>query len=161
MPVGLRLSDLTDLVAGDRIAFRLASYKGQTRIDRGRLLSAAPRGGGPAVSASTVAVRVGDAVPDFSLTSHHGGPVSLSSLRGKVVAIAFVYTRCHLPDFCPRMMTNFRAVKQRFAGRLNRDVVLLTVTFDPQVRHGRDAAAVRATLQRRRRGLAFPDRDEG
>ena len=55
-------------------------------------------------------------MPDFSLTSHHGGPVSLSSLRGKVVAIAFIYTRCPLPDYCPRMMTNFRAVQQRFAG---------------------------------------------
>jgi protein SCO1/2 len=78
------------------------------------------------------AARVGDVVPDFSLTSHHGGEVSLSSLRGKVAAIAFIYTRCPLPDYCPRMMTNFRAVKERFADRLNRDVVLLTVTFDPQ-----------------------------
>ncbi len=133
MPFELRdASALTDLVAGDRIAFRIASRKGQTRIDRLRLLSAAPPGGGAVVDGSTAAVRVGEAVPDFSLTSHHGGQVSLSSLRGKVVAIAFIYTRCPLPDYCPRVMSNFLAVKQRFAGRLNRDVVLLTVTFDPQ-----------------------------
>jgi len=133
MPFELRdPSELTDLVAGDRIAFRIASRKGQTRIDRLRLLSAAPPGGGAVVDGSTAAVRVGEPIPDFSLTSHHGGPVTLSSLRGKVTAIAFVYTRCPLPDYCPRTMSSFLAVKQRFAGRLNRDVVLLTVTFDPQ-----------------------------
>ena len=45
MPFELRdPSELTDLVAGDRIAFRIASRKGQTRIDRLRLLSAAPPG---------------------------------------------------------------------------------------------------------------------
>ena len=35
MPFELRdPSDMTELVAGDRIAFRIASRKGQTRIDR-------------------------------------------------------------------------------------------------------------------------------
>ena len=133
MPFALRdPADIADLVAGDRIAFRISSRKGQTRIDRLQLLSAAPPGSAPVAGSSTAAVRVGDVVPDFSLTSHHGGEVSLSSLRGKAVAIAFIYTRCPLPDYCPRMMTNFRAVRQRFADRLDRDVVLLTVTFDPQ-----------------------------
>jgi len=133
MPFELRHpSEMADLVAGDRIAFRIATREGQTHIDRLRILSAAPPGGGPTAPGPAAAARVGEAVPDFSLTSHHGGQVSLSSLRGKVVAIAFIYTRCPLPDYCPRMMTNFLAVKQRFAGRLNRDVVLLTVTFDPQ-----------------------------
>lgn len=133
MPFELRHpSELTDLVPGDRIAFRIALRKGQTQIDRVRILSAAPPGAGPTSPGSAPAVRVGEAVPDFTLTSHHGGAVSLSSLRGKVVAIAFIYTRCPLPDYCPRMMTNFLAVQQRFSGRLNRDVVLLTVTFDPQ-----------------------------
>jgi protein SCO1/2 len=133
MPFELRQSsEMTDLVPGDRIAFRIASRKGQTRIDRLQLLSAALPGGRAVANGATAAVPVGDVVPDFTLTSHHGGPVSLSSLRGKVVAVAFIYTRCPLPDYCPRLMTNFRAVQQRFAGRLNRDVVLLTITFDPQ-----------------------------
>jgi protein SCO1 len=132
MPFELRdPRDLRDLVAGDRIAFRIAAGKGRTLIDRLRLLSAGPAGG-TNVGGAVPAVRVGDPVPDFTLTSHHGGAVSLSSLRGKAVAVAFVYTRCPLPDYCPRMMTNFRAVRQHFAARLDRDLVLLTITFDPQ-----------------------------
>ena len=133
MPFELRdPSELTDLVAGDRIAFRIASRKGRPASTV--CVCCRPRR--PAAGQSWMVRRLRSAsvqpIPDFSLTSHHGVPVTLSSLRGKVVAIAFIYTRCPLPDYCPRMMSNFLAVKQRFAGRLNRDVVLLTVTFDPQ-----------------------------
>ena len=125
--------ELNDVQPGDRIAFRVRSRKGRTRIDRVRLLSAAV-GGTPAVAAAAAApaVRVGQPVPEFSLTDHRGGEVTLSSLRGKVVALAFIYTRCPLPDYCPRLMTNFRAVRERLGARLGRDLVLLTVTFDPQ-----------------------------
>jgi protein SCO1/2 len=134
MPFDLRdPRDARAVVPGDRLAFRISTHKGRTRIDRLRLLSAAlPAAPSAAVPAQAMAVKLGEPVPDFTLTSHHGGPLTLSSLRGKAVAVAFIYTRCPLPDYCPRLMTNFRAVKQRFAERMNRDLVLLTVTFDPQ-----------------------------
>jgi protein SCO1/2 len=134
------------VVPGDRIAFRITTRRSQTRIDRLQLLSA----GLPATAAGATrgrarAVAVGAPVPDFTLTSHHGGPLSLSSLRGKAVAVAFIYTRCPLPDYCPRLMTNFRAVRQRFTERMNRDLALLTVTFDPQF----DTAETLTTYSRR------------
>jgi protein SCO1 len=134
MPFDLRdPRDARAVVPGDRLAFRISTHQGRTRIDRLRLLSAAlPAAPSAAVPAQAMAVKVGEPVPDFTLTSHHGGPLTLSSLRGKAVAVTFIYTRCPLPDYCPRLMTNFRAVKQRFAERMNRDLVLLTVTFDPQ-----------------------------
>jgi peroxiredoxin len=35
-------------------------------------------------------LKIGDAAPEFELTSHHGGPVRLSDFRGrKHVVIAF------------------------------------------------------------------------
>jgi protein SCO1/2 len=71
-------------------------------------------------------------VPDFELLDQAGMAVALSALRGKVVAVTFVYTRCPLPDYCPRMIANFRAVRARFADRIGRDLVLLTITFDPR-----------------------------
>jgi protein SCO1/2 len=49
-----------------------------------------------------------------------------------VVAVTFIYSRCPLPDYCPRMVENFRAVRQRFADVMDRDLVLLTISFDPQ-----------------------------
>ena len=78
------------------------------------------------------AVPIGDAVPDFTLIDQRRRPVSLGGLRGRVVAVNFVYTRCALPQFCFRTASSFAAVAKRFGTRLGRDLVLLTVTFDPE-----------------------------
>ena len=73
----------------------------------------------------------GDEVPDFRLTNQKRRPVALSDLRGKVVAINFIYTSCALPNFCLRIANNFGVLQKRFKAQLGRDLVLLTVTFDP------------------------------
>src|SRR5262245_29333818 len=74
---------------------------------------------------------VGEAVPNFSLTDQRKRTVSLTELRGMVVALNFVYTSCALPNFCLRLANNFGVLQQRFEERLGKDLVLLTVTFDP------------------------------
>ena len=74
---------------------------------------------------------VGDTVPDFTLTNQEGRPVAFSRLRGKVVASNFIYTSCALPNFCLRIANNFGVLRHRFKAQLGRDLVLLTVTFDP------------------------------
>ena len=76
-------------------------------------------------------VAVGDAVPDFTLTDQRRARVSLSQLRGKVVAVNFIYTSCALPQFCYRTTNHFGTLQRRLQNRLGRDVVLLTITFDP------------------------------
>jgi protein SCO1/2 len=79
--------------------------------------------------AATVAV--GETVPDFTLVDHTRQPVTLSSLRGKVVALNFIYTTCALPQFCFRMANHFSAIQRRLGARMGQDLILLTVTFDP------------------------------
>jgi protein SCO1/2 len=121
------------LTPGDRVRLRLAVNGAKSWIERVQVISAAPVDAGlqqtPAVPALT---RVGSAVPDFELIDHTGARFTLSSLRGQVVAVTFIYTRCPLPDYCPRMVENFRAIRDRFAARMNRDLALLTITFDPK-----------------------------
>lgn len=118
---------------GDRVRFRLAVSHGRTVVDRLDVLSAkAVDAGLQRTPAAPALVPVGAAVPDFTLVDQANAPVSLVSLRGKVVAVTFIYTRCPLPDYCPRMIENFRAVRARFLDRMDRDLVLLTVSFDPQ-----------------------------
>ena len=118
---------------GDVIQFRLRPREGGTQIDRIKPLSAVGADAGltmtPAVSAL---VPPGEAVPDFTLTDQNGTRISLASLRGQVVAITFIYSRCPLPDYCPRVVNNLAEVKKRYAERLGRDLTLLTVTFDPK-----------------------------
>jgi protein SCO1/2 len=76
-------------------------------------------------------IAIGDLVPDFTLTREDNAAFTLSLFRGKVVALNFVYTRCALPNFCVRSSNNFVKVQERFRERLGKDLVLVTVTFDP------------------------------
>jgi protein SCO1 len=76
-------------------------------------------------------VKTGDRVPDFTLIDQNRQRVTLSQFRGQVVAVTFVYTNCALPDFCYRLSTNFSRLQKRFTGRMGRDLILLTITFDP------------------------------
>lgn len=78
------------------------------------------------------ALAVGDAVPDFTLIDQHSRPLSLSALKGKVVAVNFMYTTCQLPDFCVRLVNHFAVLQKRFSTRLGRDLILLTISFDPE-----------------------------
>ncbi len=82
-------------------------------------------------STADKALAVGDVVPDFRLIDQKRRPVAFADLRGKVVAINFIYTRCALPNFCLRIANNFGVLQKRFKRMLGRDLVLLTVTFDP------------------------------
>jgi protein SCO1/2 len=81
---------------------------------------------------STTPLELGARVPDFALIDQARRRVTLSSFIGKVVVVNFVYTRCALPQFCPRMANDFGALQKRFTQDLGRDLVLLTITFDPE-----------------------------
>src|SRR5271165_231559 len=70
---------------------------------------------------------VGETVPDIQLIDQLGRPVRFSDFRGRVVAVDFIYTRCPLPDVCPRLSANFAALQNRF----HSGVVLLSITVDP------------------------------
>jgi protein SCO1/2 len=76
-------------------------------------------------------VVVGQTVPDFTLIDQKKRTVHFSQFAGKVVALNFVYTRCVLPEYCVRSSNNFGVLQKRYVDRLGRDLVLLTVTFDP------------------------------
>ena len=134
MPFDLRgAARAVPLTPGDRVRFRLAVKGGRSWVDRVEVVSApAVDAGLQQTPAAPVLVPVGAAVPDFELVDQANAPVSLSALRGKVVAVTFIYSRCPLPDYCPRMVDNFRFVRDRFAARMDRDLVLLTISFDPK-----------------------------
>ncbi len=77
-------------------------------------------------------VAIGQRVPDFTLMDSTRAPVKLSSYTGQIVVINFVYTRCAMPQFCPRMTNAFAVLQKRFSNVLGREVQLLTITFDPE-----------------------------
>lgn len=68
---------------------------------------------------------VGEA-PGFTLTNQDGQDVSLSDLRGKVVLLDFIYTRC--PDVCPTLNQVMRNAYTRNGSP--EDLALVSISFD-------------------------------
>jgi protein SCO1/2 len=75
----------------------------------------------------------GDAVPDFKLRNQSGRTIGLRQYRGKVLALTFIYTRCPLSDYCPRMSRNFAAIDKALGEdpKMSSATHLLSVSFDP------------------------------
>ena len=70
------------------------------------------------------------AAPDFALTSQDGTEVTLESLRGKVVAVTFIYTWC--PDICPMLTDKMARVQDQLGKHFGTDVAFVSITFDPE-----------------------------
>ena len=75
----------------------------------------------------------GDAVPDFQLLNQSGRTIHLAQFKGKALLITFIYTRCPIADFCPRMSRNFAEVDKALAAdpKLYANTHLLSISFDP------------------------------
>jgi protein SCO1/2 len=136
--------DLNSVRPGMIVTFTLVVEKGAAYAERVRILPYEPVEQDPLTARRLAALKritgapaltpiaIGQAVPDFTLTDQARRPVTLSAFRGKVVAVNFVYTSCALPQFCFRIANNFGVLQRRFKDRLGRELVLLTVTFDPE-----------------------------
>lgn len=76
----------------------------------------------------------GDPVPDFKLTDQDGRRLSLAEYQGKALLVTFIYTRCPLPNFCPRVTRNFALIEQKLSAeaKLHARTHLLCISFDPE-----------------------------
>ena len=145
MPFEVRQSkDLDGLVPGAAVEFTLVVGQNSSHAERIRIVRYQSVEQDPLTAnrlkllnqiATGAAARkplaIGETVPEFRLTDQKRRPIALSTLRGKVLAINFIYTSCALPNFCLRIASNFGVLQKRFKAQLGRDLVLLTVTFDP------------------------------
>ena len=119
-------SDLDQLTPGSRVRFDLRVRNGRARITKVRQ-EAAPAPDFPLPKLEHV-IAIGQRVPDFTLTDERGRPAHLSDSLGRLTAIEFIYTRCPLPDVCPRLSANFALLQKRFGPR----IALLSITLDPE-----------------------------
>jgi protein SCO1/2 len=76
----------------------------------------------------------GDAVPDFNLINENGKSIHFDQFKGKAVLITFIYTRCPLPDYCPKMNHNFAEIDKALASdpSMYSHTHLLSISFDPK-----------------------------
>jgi protein SCO1/2 len=77
---------------------------------------------------------LGEEVPDFLLINQDGKPIHLHQYRGKALLLTFIYTRCPLPDYCPRMSKNFAQILKELLSdaALSPSTHLLSISIDPE-----------------------------
>jgi protein SCO1/2 len=144
MPFDVRdAQDLAAVVPGAVVEFTLvvgdkAAYATKITVERYQSVEQDPRTARrlavmrKMAGLSVAPLEIGVRVPDFTLIDQARRRFTLSSLAGKIVVVNFIYTRCALPQFCLRVSNNFGVLQKRFQQELGRDVVLLTITFDPE-----------------------------
>jgi protein SCO1/2 len=77
--------------------------------------------------------RIGEPLPSVELTNQDGQTIRTDHYAGKALLITFIYTRCPLSEFCPRMTAQFGALERMLKNEpsLYEKTHLLTISFDP------------------------------
>jgi protein SCO1 len=129
-------STLSELHPGDRITARLTTQQDAAgylnpELDNIVVVAQARPDYKPAVQYHVPAP--GDSIPDFALLNQSGRTIHLSQFKGKIVLITFIYTRCQLADFCPRMSRNFAEIDKALAASpaIYAKTHLISISFDP------------------------------
>jgi protein SCO1/2 len=86
----------------------------------------------PAHEAGRAASRLAEIgpAPDFTLTRQDGGRLSLGDLRGKVVAVTFIYATC--TDTCTLLTAKLAGIRSRLGGAFGAGVAFVSITVDPE-----------------------------
>ncbi|PYM53806.1 MAG: cytochrome-c oxidase, partial [Candidatus Rokuibacteriota bacterium] len=74
--------------------------------------------------------------PPFALRMADGGRLALADLRGKVVAVTFIYATC--TDTCPLLTAKLATLSKRMGKDFGAKVAFVAITVDPE----RDTADV-------------------
>jgi protein SCO1 len=125
--------ELAGLHPGDEITFQLRVTGTASRVEHlvkigaAALLPASPPANPPAVPAPA-------SLLDYKFTNELGQAVSLNDFRGQALAITFFYTRCPLPEYCPRLSKNFQETQQKLESLPGAPANwhLLSISFDTE-----------------------------
>ena len=89
-------------------------------------------GGGHAAAAPARSRWGADYFPNVPLVNQDGKTLRFYDdvIKGKVVAINFIYTSCH--DSCPLETAKLRQVQEVLGDRVGRDIFMYSITIDPE-----------------------------
>src|SRR5882724_9967364 len=129
--------DLTGLKVGDEILFQLHVSETESWVDQIIKVgtNALPQTKTSFEPATTVSALPGHPLLYYKFTNELGQAVSLDDFRGQAIAMTFFYTRCPLPEFCPRLSKNFQGAQQKLEAMTNApgNWHFISVSFDPEI----------------------------
>jgi len=137
MPFNVKDSSLLKQVTpGQMIRFTLHVKENESWIDNIESVTASQPTSSKNMQAgtqpTTTAVKQ-NPLRSYKFTNELGQQLSLDDFRGQAIALTFFFTRCPIPEFCPRLSRNFQEVQRRLkaTGNAPTNWHLLSVTFDP------------------------------
>jgi protein SCO1 len=68
--------------------------------------------------------------PEFTLTDQNGKRIALKDLRGKVLAITFIFASC--ADTCPLLTAKMAGLQDRLGADFGPRVYFVSITVDPE-----------------------------
>ncbi len=126
---------------GDAVAFRFVVTDRESWIDRLEKVDAAslhlaaakpPVRNSEAPARARDRLREGDRLPDFTLTDQDGRAITREDFAGGPLVLTFIFTRCPVPDFCPRLTNHFAELQRRLGEVHAPGTKLLSISFDPE-----------------------------
>lgn len=140
MPFPLKNPDaVAGLKRGDKVAFQLHVNQGDSWADHFSRIGVVSLNGGktPVKSAPVTVSGPGKSrspLLDYKFTNELGQAVSFNDFHGQALAVTFFYTRCPLPNFCPRLSRNFQEASQKLEAMTNGPANwhFISVSFDPE-----------------------------
>jgi protein SCO1/2 len=125
--------ELAGLHRGDEISFQLQVTESESWVEHITKIGTVslPPIQTPAHSPTN---RPNHPLLDYKFTNELGQAVSLNDFRGQALAITFFYTRCPIPDYCPRLSKNFLEAQQKLESLPGAPANwhLLSISFDPE-----------------------------
>ena len=143
---------LQELQPGDRIAAEVVVSQDGNDYWLENIRITDESGRGKVQPAELHMLMPGEKVPDVPLVNQDGQTIHLKDFSGKAVLVTFIYTRCPVPTFCPRLSSQFARIHSELKTTPDdySKTQLLTISFDPKY----DTPAVL-----RKYGLAYLEGD--
>lgn len=129
---------LADLQSGDEISFQLHVTGTESWVDQftkiGTVSLKENKPPPDIRNGQTQSVRPRHPLWTYKFTNELEQAVSLSDFQGQALAITFFYTRCPLPEYCPRLSKNFQEASQKLESMPGAPANwhFLSFSFDPE-----------------------------
>jgi protein SCO1/2 len=104
-------SELAGLAPGDEVVFTLCVTDAESWIENVRRIAAGRMT--PIQSVETAAPIPAKSILSWEFTNELGQAVHLNDFRGQALGVTFFYTRCPIPEFCPRLSKNFQMAQEK------------------------------------------------
>jgi protein SCO1 len=130
-------NEVAGLRRGDVVTFRLSVTESESWIDQITNIFSPVAPPTPAASSTNQApqptANIVEGLSAYTFLNEFGRPVAFRDYQGQAIALTFFFTRCPIPDYCPRLTRNFLAATKKLESMPNAPTNwhLFSISFDP------------------------------